>query len=273
MKPAVRYAPLIMAIALLFQAAFGAAPEYAGEAAIVLNGDVPDIDFLFTGEEYISYEPLDQWLRPTRAVACLGPETLSDTVRESMRRIIPPGWQPSIYDIIPGLSLYQRCHLIGNQLGGAETEENLITGTQYLNIEGMLPIENQIAKYIRATGNRVLYSVWPYYGVGNYICYGVRIEAKSVEDDGILINRYCFNVQPGISIDYRTGLSHLNSTIAHTLNEPAEITYVLNVGTKRFHLPTCPSCQDMKQKNRLETTLSRDELVDLGYKPCGQCNP
>ncbi len=277
MKSAVRYASLILALLLLFQAACGAAPEYTGEASIVLNGDVPDIDNLFAGDEYISYEPLDKWLRPSRAVACLGPETLSDTVRESMRGIIPPGWQPSTYDFIPGFNLYQRCHLIGSQLGGAETEENLITGTQYLNIAGMLPIENQIAEYIRTTGNRVLYSVWPYYGAGNCICYGVQIEAKSVEDDGILINRYCFNVQPGVSIDYRTGLNHLSGTTADIdiPNEPtaSTITYVLNTNTKRFHFPTCSSCEEIKPKNRQETTLSRDELVDLGYKPCGRCKP
>lgn len=277
MKPLIKYASLILTIMLLFQSACGAAPEYAGMASVVLNNDVPDIDSLFTGDEYISYGPLDKWLRPSRAVACLGPESLTDTIREPMQGILPPGWQTNTYAFIPGFNLYQRCHLIGNQLGGMETEENLITGTQYLNIAGMLPIENQIAEYIRTTGNRVLYSVWPYYGAGNYLCCGVQIEAKSIDDDGILINRYCFNVQPGVSIDYRTGLNHLSGTTASIdiQEEPtaSTITYVLNTNTKRFHLPTCPSCEEMKPKNRQETTLSRDELIGQGYKPCGRCNP
>ncbi len=276
---------LALVLALIGQNAYGAAPAYSGAASVILSDDAPDIDDLETGEAYIRYEPLDKWLRPSRAVACLGPETLSNNARGSAQGIEPPGWQSSAYDFIPGFNLYQRCHMIGNQLGGEEVPENLITGTQYLNIVGMLPIENLVADYIRNTGNHVLYSVWPYYGTGNYVCYGVQIEAKSVEDDGIRINRYCFNVQPGIQIDYRTGLNRMagvSADIAYAEKTEAdeavtvmsnELTYVLNTNTKRFHLPDCPSCTEMKPKNRQETTLTRDELIDLGYKPCSRCNP
>ncbi len=279
MNSNLKYLSMFLAVLIIFvQTAYGAAPEYTGAASVVLNDDIPDIDDLYTdGEEFIYYEPLDKWLRPARAVACLGPELLSMNYRYSMSDIMPSGWQNDTYDFIPGYNLFQRCHLIGNQLGGDEIEANVITGTQYLNIVGMLPIENQIAEYIRTTGNHVLYSVWPYYGVGNYLCYGVQIEAKSVEDDTIRINRYCFNVQPGVSIDYRTGLSHLAGVTAK-IEIPEEatastITYILNTNTKRFHLPTCSSCEEMKPKNRQETTLTREELIDMGYKPCGRCNP
>ena len=149
----------------------------------------------------------------------------------------------------------------------------------------MLPIENRVAEYISRTGNHVMYQVWPYYKTGNLVCEGVQIEALSVEDAEIRINVYCFNVQPGVSIDYRTGMNSIAKTsidLAYTEITDAdlvqrvrsdELTYVLNTSTKRFHLPTCPSCSEMKPMNKQETTLSRDELIDLGYKPCGRCNP
>ena len=276
---------LLCAVFLLESAAAAAPPEYAGSASCVINGDVPDIDALYTGEAYIRYEPLDKWLRPSRAVACLGPETVADNVRHAMQSVEPPGWQSDTYDFIPGFNLFQRCHLIGNQLGGDETAANLITGTQYLNIVGMLPIENLVAEYILSTGNHVLYSVWPYYGTGNYVCCGVQIEARSVEDDAICVNRYCLNVQPGVQIDYRTGLNRLadpTAALAYTEMTEAdlavtvrsdELTYVLNISSKRFHYPSCPACGEMKMKNRQETTLGRDELIALGYIPCGICKP
>jgi len=283
MTSTVKLASVFICLVLLFSCAHAAVPEYTGTAVCVINNDSPDIDEFYTGEAYIEYKSLDKWLRAYRVVACLGPETMSDNHRYSMQNIELPGWQRDTYDFIPGLSLYQRCHLVGNQLGGAEIAENLVTGTQYLNIVGMLPIENMVADYIRTTGNHVLYSAWPYYGTGNYVCYGVQLEAKSVEDDSIRINRYCFNVQPGISIDYRTGLNKLadisvvldyteKQTKSNTVMS-SELTYILNTNTKRFHDPSCPSCTEMKPSNRQETTLTRDELIESGYKPCGRCQP
>ncbi len=282
----IRSIAVILALVVFpFRASRAAAPVYAGSSMCVINNDVPEIDELYTGESYIHYEPLDKWQRSKMAAACLGPETMAASGRSSMQGILPPGWQSDTYEFISGKSLFHRCHLVGDQLGGAEIAENLITGTQYLNIAGMLPIENLIAEYIRTTGHHVLYRVWPYYGAGNYVCFGVQIEAKSVEDDRIRLNRYCFNVQPGIGIDYRTGLNRLAGTSAEIeYTEPAEadlsvtvrsdqLTFVLNTNTMRFHKPDCASCAEMLPKNRQETTLTRDRLIEMGYRPCGKCDP
>ena len=265
---------------------FASVPVYNGAANCEINNGVPVFAVEdFTGEAYIHYEPLDKWQRAVKVTACLGPETLAQAGRTSMQSIEPSGWQKDTYDFIPGFNLYQRCHLVGDQLGGAEIEENLVTGTQYLNIVGMLPTETLVAEYIQRTGNHVLYRVWPYYKTGNLVCEGLQIEAMSVEDEEIRINIYCFNVQPGVSIDYRTGVSALARTsadLAYTEKTDADLagtvmsdqlTYVLNTNTKRFHIPTCSSVKDIKPKNYQESTLTREELIDLGYKPCGRCNP
>ncbi len=266
---------------------FASVPVYRGSAVQELNNGIPGFaESEITDEAFVEYESLDKWQRAIRATACLGPETLALSGRTSMQSIEPTGWQKDTYDFIPGFNLYQRCHLIGDQLGGEERVENLITGTQYLNIVGMLPIETQVAEYIARTGNHVMYRVWPYYSrAGNLICDGVQIEALSVEDEEIRINVYCFNVQPGVSIDYRTGVNSIaltsaeleytersESDLAQTVMSN-EITYVLNTNTKKFHYPTCSSVDEMKPKNKQETTLSREELIELGYKPCGRCNP
>ena len=265
---------------------YAAPPVYKGSATCTINDGKPE----FSAEEitttaYIQYEPLDKWQRTVKAAACLGPETLAKAGRTSMQSIEPSGWQRDTYDFIPGFNLYQKCHLIGDQFGGEERIENLITGTQYLNIVGMLPIETRVAEYISRTDHHVMYRVWPYYKTGNLICEGVQIEAMSVEDEEIRINVYCFNVQPGVSIDYRTGVNSLartaveleytektDSDLVRTVMS-SELTYVLNTKTKRFHYSDCPSCTEMKPKNKQETTLSREELIELGYKPCGRCNP
>lgn len=263
-----------------------AVPVYQGSATVTLNDGMPVFAAEdYTGEAYIHYEPLDKWQRAVKVTACLGPETLAQAGRTAMQSIEPSGWQKDAYDFIPGFNLYQRCHLVGDQLGGAEIEENLVTGTQYLNIVGMLPTETLVADYIHRTGNHVLYRVWPYFKTGNLVCEGLQIEAMSVEDEEIRINIYCFNVQPGVSIDYRTGVSALARTaaeLAYTEKTEADLavtvrsdqlTYVLNTNTHKFHYPDCSSVKDIKPKNYQETTLSRDELISQGYKPCKRCNP
>lgn len=262
------------------------APIYQGSATCIINNGQPGFsESELTTMVFIDYGPLDKWQRASKVTACLGPETVAQAGRANMQSFEPSGWQKDSYDFIPGFNLYQRCHLVGDQLGGAERIENLVTGTQYLNIKGMLPIESEVRQYIDRTGNHVMYRVWPYYKTGNLVCEGIQIEAMSVEDEEIRINVYCFNVQPGVSIDYRTGMNSIARTsidLEYTEMTEAdlsrtvmsnELTYVLNTNTKRFHLPTCPSCVEMKPKNKQETTLSREELIDLGYVPCGRCNP
>ena len=130
--------------------------------------------------------------------------------RGSIGQVKPTGWHTVKYDCVDGKYLYNRCHLIGWQLTAENAnKQNLITGTRYLNIEGMLPFENMVADYVKETGNHVLYRVTPVFEGSNLVASGVQMEAWSVEDDGegICFNVYCYNVQPGVEIDYASGES------------------------------------------------------------------
>ena len=175
----------------------------------------------------------------------------------------------------------------GYQLTGENANErNLITGTRYLNVEGMLPFENEVADYIKETGNHVLYRVTPIFSGKNLVCSGVQMEAYSVEDSGkgICFNIYCYNVQPGVEIEYATGESKLSgsgstsgsvdkTTNTNSTSGSGKTSYVLNTNTKKFHKLTCSSGDDIKAKNREDTNLSRDKIIAIGYDPCKRCNP
>ena len=202
--------------------------------------------------------------------------------RGAIGEVKPTGWQTVKYDNVDGKYLYNRCHLIGYQLTGENAnEKNLITGTRYLNVDGMLPFENMVADYIKETNNHVLYRVTPVFAGNNLVASGVQMEAKSVEDngDGILFNVYCFNAQPGIAIDYATGDSHLNDSIvadaskSTTAAEANMQTYVLNTNTKKFHKESCNSAKSMEASNKKIYTGSRQEIIDMGYEACGVCKP
>ena len=201
--------------------------------------------------------------------------------RGAIGEVKPTGWQTAKYDSVDGKYLYNRCHLIGYQLTGENAnEKNLITGTRYLNVDGMLPFENMVADYIKETGNHVLYRVTPVFSGDNLVASGVQMEAESVEDngDGILFNVYCFNAQPGIAIDYATGDSHADDSVAEsgsqTVSDSANVqTYVLNTNTKKFHKESCSSAKSMEASNRKTYTGSRHELIDMGYEACGVCKP
>ena len=159
-----------------------------------------------------------------------------------------------------------------------------ITGTRYFNVSGMLPFENEVAEYVKATENHVLYRVTPVYEGDNLVAAGVQMEAYSVEDDGagVCFHVFVYNIQPGIEIDYATGKNWLmeeDSGIAgQEVENPSEENsneraYVLNTNTKRFHFLTCSSVDDMKEKNKKEVTCSRERLITDGYVPCQRCNP
>ena len=187
--------------------------EYTGEAYEVLNGNKPEFaqDDL-TEESYETYSPLDELGRCGVAQANIGLDLMPTEKRGSIGQVKPSGWQTVKYDIVDGKYLYNRCHLIGYQLSGENANrENLITGTRYMNVEGMLPFENMVADYVEETENHVLYRVTPVFEGSELVARGVQIEALSVEDngDGICFNVFVFNVQPGIVIDYATGDSHL----------------------------------------------------------------
>lgn len=252
----------------------GEIPEFSGEPYVILGDNRPDFTAAdMTTEPYEMYGELDTAGRCGVTSACIGPETMPTEPRESISHIYPSGWNNVPYSFVDGEYLYNRCHLIGFQLTGENDNAlNLITGTRYMNTEGMLPFENKVAAYIRETGNHVLYRVTPDFADDELVARGVRIEAFSVEDNGaeICFDVYCYNVQPGVLIDYTDGSSELDEV---ALNSGEQGTYVLNAGSKRFHLPECSGAAGMKEENRQEYTGSRELLIAQGYEPCGQCDP
>lgn len=248
-------------------------PEYAREPYVELNGNVPDFsEDQFTTQSYEFYTDLDQIGRCGICYANIGPDLMPTEERGSISSVHPSGWVQAQYDCVDGKNLYNRCHLIGYQLTGENANDhNLITGTRYLNVEGMLPFENQVAEYIRETGHHVLYRVTPVFEGSNLVASGVEMEAQSVEDDTISFHVYCYNVQPGVVIDYATGESHLAEQEKESASE--EETYILNTSGKKFHLPDCSSVDAMKEENKASYTGSREDLIAQGYAPCGRCNP
>lgn len=201
--------------------------------------------------------------------------------RGAIGMVKPSGWHTVKYpELIKDRYLYNRCHLIGFQLAGENANtKNLITGTRYLNVDGMLPFEDEVADYVKETDNHVLYRVTPVFDGDNLVASGVQMEAESVEDDGagVKFNVFCYNIQPGIGIDYATGDSWVddgNAVVENTDTDSAEQTeFVINTNTEKFHKPDCKSVKKMKAKNKEEFNGSRDELIAEGYEPCGSCRP
>ena len=187
-------------------------PQYAGEVYVEINGNVPFFrESDLTTETYEEYSPLDRLGRCGPATACLGRETMPDEERGPIDMVRPSGWHTVRYDdLIEEKYLYNRCHLIAYMLAGENgNERNLITGTRYMNTNGMLPFELETANYILNTRRHVLYRVTPCFSGNDLVASGVLMEAYSVEDNGqgLSFNVFIFNVQPGIEIDYRTGNS------------------------------------------------------------------
>lgn len=256
---------------------------YQGEPYVVINDNNPDFtEADMTTASFESYGELDGLGRCTTAFANIGKDLMPAEKRGPIGEVKPTGWQTAKYDNVDGKYLYNRCHLIGYQLTGENAnEKNLITGTRYLNVDGMLPFENMVADYIKETNNHVLYRVTPVFSGDNLVASGVQMEAESVEDngDGILFNVYCFNAQPGIAIDYATGDSHQDDSIvadaskSTTAAEANVQTYVLNTNTKKFHKESCNSAKSMDASNKKIYTGSRQEIIDMGYEACGVCKP
>lgn len=263
-------------------------PAYSGEPYVEVNDNQPE----FTEEElttvsYEDYSELDELGRCQTAEACIGQDLMPTEARESISSVKPTGWRNKSYDTVDGGYVYNRCHLIGFQLTGENAnEENLITGTRYMNVEGMLPFEDEVAAYIEETDNHVMYRVTPVFEGDDLVASGVQMQAESVEDDGVGIsfNVYVYNVQPYVVIDYKTGENWEGDEIAEpegkwadgTEAEPSdtkEQMYILNKNTKKFHKPECSGAKKIKVKNKGEYTGSRQTLIDEGYEPCGNCNP
>ena len=256
-------------------------PAYSGSPYVELDGNQPGFSLEErTTDSFETYSTLDALGRCGPAYACIGQDLMPTEDRESISSVRPTGWMQAEYSFVDGGSLYNRCHLIGFQLTGENAnEENLITGTRYMNVEGMLPFENMVADYIKETGNHVLYRAAPIFEGENLVASGVVMEALSVEDEGegVCFHVYVYNVQPGVEIDYATGESWETGDSAFSAlesqAEEQETDYVLNTSSKKFHRPDCPSVDSMSGKNRQEYHGTREELIAQGYEPCGSCNP
>lgn len=267
-------------------------PDYNGKAWVELEGNIPRFTEAEkkTTKSFEQYADLDSLGRCGETVACVGVDLMPTADRESISSVYPTGWEQEKYDtkLVEGGYIYNRCHLIGFQLTGENVnKENLITGTRYLNIQGMLDFENMVADYVKETKNHVMYRVTPMFAGSNLLASGVRMEAYSVEDDGegICFHVFAYNVQPGITINYATGENWLNGEkelpdesvtpdTEQSENENGDVTtYVLNTNTKKIHLPTCKSAQEMAASNREETTRTKASLVRDGYTVCGICKP
>lgn len=251
---------------------------------IVLNGNIPELTAEdLTTKPFETYSELDELGRCGVAYANVCQELMPTEDRASISEVRPSGWINKDYgDLVDGGYLYNRCHLVGFQLTGENANErNLITGTRYMNIEGMLPFENMVADYVDETGNHVLYRVTPIYDGTALVASGVQMEGYSVEDngEGICFNIYAYNAQPGIAIDYATGESWLDSSVGAIEGETTTtasqepVEYVLNTSSMRFHEPGCSSVADMSPQNREDYTGTREEIIAQGYSPCGVCNP
>ena len=216
-----------------------------------------------TTDSYEEYSPLDELGRCQTAEACVGEDLMPTQKRESISSVKPTGWVNKEYDGIDGGYLYNRCHLIGFQLTGENANErNLITGTRYMNVDGMLPFEDEVAD----------------------------------DGAGVTFNVYVYNVQPYVVINYETGESYQTEELAtpegewapgteaevtdknvsnssKTSNSTKKETYILNRNTKKFHKSTCSGVKDMKDKNKEEYTGNRADLIKEGYEPCSRCKP
>ena len=262
-------------------------PVFDGYPYVDIQGyDFPTDLQQISGDQLfrINYTQLDQLGRPGMVSVVVTRESVSGQSREGMAKIIPTGFEQAKYPFIEKEYLYQRCHLIGSQFkGDTEIPENIVTGTHYMNLYGMYSIETQVATYVLNTGNSVYYCVIPDFEGEELVCRGLIVAATALGDtDDFRIAKYCFNVEPGVMIDYATGYSTIAPT-AGTVEKPweeqtrsmdsVEQDYILNTKSLKFHYPNCSGVANMKENNKQAFHGSRDSLIEMGYKPCGTCHP
>ena len=252
--------------------------EYSGNPYVVLNDNEPDFtEEDLTEEPFETYAELDSLGRCGVTYANICQDIMPTEKRGEIGMIKPTGWHTVNYhELVDGNYLYNRCHLIGFQLAGENAnEKNLITGTRYMNVDGMLPFENMVADYVHETNNHVLYRVTPIYNGDNLVADGVEMEALSVEDEGegVKFHVFCYNVQPGITIDYATGESWRSDEEENLKDDKGNNTYIINRNTKKFHTPDCPSVEDIKENNKKTYKGSAEKLEENGYEPCQRCHP
>ena len=252
-------------------------PAYAGNSFVILDDNKP----AFSKQDrertdaFETYSDLDELGRCGVAYANICKELMPTEERGAIGMVKPTGWHTVKYDNVEGKYLYNRCHLIGYQLAGENAnEKNLITGTRYLNVTGMLKFEDQVADYVKATDHHVLYRVTPVFEEDNLVATGVEMEAYSVEDkgEGVSFHVFVYNVQPGIVIDYATGESWPDDSKT-TENTGKGQNYVLNTNTHKFHTQNCESVRDIADSNKGVYTGYREDLINMGYEPCKRCKP
>ena len=273
-------------------------PEYSGSAYVTVNEGIPFFeDGEIVTESFEQYSELDSLGRCGVATACIGIDIMpdDDVERGSLSSVSPSGWEyggvsnNNEYDasLVENRYIYNRSHLIGHQLAGEDAnEKNLITGTRYMNVEGMLPFENMVADYVEETENHVLYRVTPLFSGNELVARGVLMEAMSAEDRGkdLQFCVYIYNVQPGVYINYQNGKNCLATEAPDTdtdagednsdvTAEPVAMDYVINKSSKKFHKPDCSGVKNMKEENKEERHATRDEMITGGYDPCGTCKP
>lgn len=266
-------------------------PAYSGKPYVEIDGNEPGFtEKDKTKKSFEQYSELDSLGRCGVAYANVGKDLMPTEKRGSIGKVKPSGWYTVKYDIVDGKYLYNRCHLMGYQLTAENAnEKNLITGTRYMNVDGMLPFENMVADYVKETGNHVLYRVTPVFEGNNLLATGVQMEAYSVENegDGICFNVFVYNVQPGIRIDYATGESkeargtgnggngvketpapdagsRTGQDGADAKTEAVEIRG--NKKSKIYHCPGQASYDEMADSDNLVVFHSEQEAVDAGYR-------
>lgn len=305
---------LLLALALCISTLVPVSPvdaqtyyKWSGSAYKELNNNKPQ----FTKAQkkkakksFITYKKLDKYDRAKSAIGSVSTDTINDDERAPISSIKPSGWQTVKYpDIVDGNYVYNRCHLLMQKVAAGKKSKdcngykNLVTGTRYMNVDGQLPFETKILDYVQSTGNHVLYRVTPIYKGKELVCRAVQMEAWSVEDKGkgLSFNVYCYNVQPGLTINYKTGKVSVSATktedmlkaikngavtvavpegATDELSENSKGThYVLNTNTKKFHNPDCSSATSMSAKNKWDGKFLREDLIKHGYEPCGSCKP
>lgn len=254
---------------------FSQVPEFSGQPYVLINNNIP---YFKTTEKTTSvfetYSELDNLGRCGVTYANICKELMPTEDRGEIGMVKPSGWTYSgksnnnKYDFVDGKYIYNRCHLIGFQLAGENAnEKNLITGTRYLNIDGMLPFENMVADYVKETKNHVLYRVTPIYKDDELVARGVLMEGYSVEDKGkgIEFCIFAYNVQPGVKINYSTGQNWLENT------EASATGYIINTKTKTIHKISCKNVKVNSNFNYVNEDINN--LLQQGYKTCKTCNP
>ena len=261
-------------------------PAYSGSPYIIVNNNVPFFDATqYNSQAFETYSELDTLGRCGVAFANVGKEIMPTGERGSIGSVKPTGWHTVKYDNVDGKYLYNRCHLIGYQLSGENAnKQNLITGTRYMNVDGMLPFENMVADYVKETNNHVLYRVTPVFDGNNLVAGGVLMEAQSIEDDGsgVKFCVYCYNIQPGISIDYATGDSKVGDPVSAQADIGAAVADAgASANVPQTEAPTVAPTQPQTQAPTQPQDTGNSTLVwlsETGEKyhsinNCGRMNP